>query len=117
MSAHYQQSYILQDPVGPGKVSINITVEYVTAIPANVESDFVDLINNQTSGLQCFDSADCQTNQDIDESTLTIVFNIPTSQGPDIDYSDYISSGIRKFYTKNIFVFCFMRFMSVPILF
>ncbi|XP_060566258.1 thyroglobulin-like [Ruditapes philippinarum] len=98
-STNYEWDYLENpprcvDPVGPGKVSINITVEYVTAIPASVASDFVDLINNRTSGLQCFDSANCQTNKDIDESTLTIVFNIPTSKGPDIDYSDYISSGI-----------------------
>jgi hypothetical protein len=105
VSTDYQHFFLLPDPVGPGKVSINITVEYVTAIPASVASDFIELINNQTSGLQCFDSADCQTNKDVDESTLTIVFNIPTSQGPDIDYNGYISSGIRKFYTLYVYAF------------
>jgi hypothetical protein len=108
MPTYYHLYFLLfLDPVGPGNVSITISVEYATDIPTSIASDFIDLIKNQTSGLQCFDSANCQTNIEIDQSTLTIVFNIPTSQGPDLDYSDYISSGIRKFYI-------WVCFMSIP---
>lgn len=90
------RNYFFPEPISPLKLNITVNVIYATEIQENATSDFKKHINDQISGVPCFDSANCETDIDINQSIMTIGFSISTTEGQDLHYSDFISTGERK---------------------
>jgi hypothetical protein len=74
-----------------------VNVTYTTEIEENAISEFKDHINDKISKVPCFDSAYCETDLDINQSIMTIGFSINTTEGQDLQYNDFISTGERKY--------------------
>ncbi|XP_045200864.2 sushi, von Willebrand factor type A, EGF and pentraxin domain-containing protein 1-like isoform X2 [Mercenaria mercenaria] len=81
------------DPVGPDNVNITVNVDYTSAIPDNAISSVEDVIGSQISSVACYNSPNCQTTVEIEQSSMILTFNIPLHLGPDIQYENYISTG------------------------
>ncbi|XP_060607314.1 sushi, von Willebrand factor type A, EGF and pentraxin domain-containing protein 1-like isoform X2 [Ruditapes philippinarum] len=81
------------DPKSPENIHITVNVTYTTEIGENAISEFKDHINDKISQVPCFDSANCETDIDINQSIMTIWFSINTTGGQDLQYNDFISTG------------------------
>ncbi|XP_060579836.1 uncharacterized protein LOC132736665 isoform X2 [Ruditapes philippinarum] len=81
------------DPKSPIKINITVNVTYTKEIEENAISEFKDHINDKISKVPCIDSANCETDIDINQSIMTIGFSINTTEGQDLQYNDFISTG------------------------
>jgi hypothetical protein len=73
-----------------------VNVTYTKEIEENAISEFKDHINDKISKVPCIDSANCETDIDINQSIMTIGFSINITEGQDLQYNDFISTGERK---------------------
>ncbi|XP_053400734.1 sushi, von Willebrand factor type A, EGF and pentraxin domain-containing protein 1-like [Mercenaria mercenaria] len=80
------------DPVGLDNVNITVNVDYTSAITGNAIALFEDVLRSQVSSVACYNSPNCQTTVEVEQSSMSLTFSIPLHLGPDIQYENYIST-------------------------